>query len=60
MSRGEVQEIDTGTSWWQRGAEYVEQLIGQARGFARDTWQWFVDRGREEPERDRDIGPDMG
>lgn len=59
-SQGEVREIDTGTSWWQRGAEAMSRVIDQARGFARDTWQWFVDRGREEPERDRDIGPDMG
>jgi hypothetical protein len=57
-SRGEVQEIDTGSPWWQRSAEYMAQLIDQARGFARDTWQRFV--SRDDPERDIDLGPDMG
>jgi hypothetical protein len=41
--------------WWERGARFVAEDMSQVRDCARDTWQRFIERDRE----DRDIEPGM-
>ena len=63
LEHGHVREVEQldGLTWWERAGQRALEAFAQARDFARDTWQRLVERGRDsEPDKDRDIGPDMG